>query len=60
MYLITIHARRTAHKSWRKYELTQYSSVSSVAMRLKAKLQKVREFKDRLQLTESNILKGQT
>jgi hypothetical protein len=42
------------------FGLTQYSSVSSVVMRVKAKLQKDRKFKNRLQQIESNILKSQS
>jgi chromosomal replication initiation ATPase DnaA len=41
------------------FGLNQYSSVSSAVTRVKAKLQKDRKFKDRLEHIESNILKGQ-
>jgi putative transposase len=40
--------------------VTQYSSVSSAVIRVKAKLQKDKKFKGRLQDIEDNILKGQT
>ena len=43
-----------------KFGLTQYSSVSSVVMRVKTKLQKDKRFKERLAHIESKILKGQT
>jgi chromosomal replication initiation ATPase DnaA len=42
------------------FGLNRYSSVSSVVMRVKTKLQKDRKFKARLAHIESNILKGQT
>jgi chromosomal replication initiation ATPase DnaA len=42
------------------FGLNQYSSVSSAVMRVKAKLQKDRKFKNRLKCIESNIIKGQT
>ena len=43
-----------------QFELNQYSSVSSVVLRVKTKRQKDRKFKERLSHIESNILKGQT
>jgi hypothetical protein len=43
-----------------RYGLTQYSSVSSVVLRVKTKLQKDKSFKERLAHIESKILKGQT
>jgi chromosomal replication initiation ATPase DnaA len=43
-----------------KFGLARYSSLSSAVIRVKAKLQKDRKFKNRLQHIESNILKGQT
>jgi len=43
-----------------RFGLTQYSSVSSVVMRVKTKLQKDIRFKERLVNIESKILKGQT
>ena len=42
------------------FGLSRYSSVSSVVLRVKIKLQKDRKFKQRLAHIESNILKGQT
>ncbi|MBW2202216.1 MAG: transposase [Deltaproteobacteria bacterium] len=41
-----------------RFGLTQYSSVSSVVLRVKAKLQKDKRFKERLAHIESKILKG--
>ena len=43
-----------------QFGLNQYSSVSSVVLRVKTKLLKDRKFKKRLALIENNILKGQT
>jgi chromosomal replication initiation ATPase DnaA len=43
-----------------EFGLTRYSSVSSVVMRVKTKLQKDSKFKERLGHIESNILKSQT
>jgi chromosomal replication initiation ATPase DnaA len=43
-----------------EFGLTRYSSVSSVVMRVKEKLQKDRKFKERLAQIENNILKSQT
>ena len=43
-----------------QFELNQYSSVSSVVLRVKTKRQKDRKFKERLSHIESNILKSQT
>jgi REP element-mobilizing transposase RayT len=42
------------------FGLTQYSSVSSAILRVKAKLQKDKKFKSRLRVIKSNIFKGQT
>jgi REP element-mobilizing transposase RayT len=42
------------------FGLTQYSSVSSAIIRIKAKLQKDKKFKGRLQDIKNNILKSQT
>jgi hypothetical protein len=42
------------------FGLNRYSSVSSVVMRVKTKLQKDRKFKQRLAHIENNILKSQT
>jgi putative transposase len=43
-----------------RFGLTQYSSVSSVVLRVKTKLQKDKGFKERLAYVESEILKSQT
>jgi hypothetical protein len=43
-----------------EFGLTRYSSVSSVVMRVKTKLQKDSKFKERLGHIASNILKSQT
>ena len=43
-----------------EFGLKRYSSVSSVVMRMKTKLQKDRKFKERVADIENNILKGQT
>jgi putative transposase len=43
-----------------RFGLKQYSSVSSVVLRVKTKLQKDKSFKERLAHIESKILKGQT
>jgi hypothetical protein len=43
-----------------RFGLTQYSSVSSVVLHVKTKLQKYKSFKERLAHIESKILKGQT
>jgi chromosomal replication initiation ATPase DnaA len=43
-----------------EFGLHRYSSVSSVVMRVKTKLQKDRKFKERIAHIESIVLKGQT
>ena len=43
-----------------EFGLNQYSSVSSVIMRVKAMLQKDRKFKERIVNIEENIFKSQT
>jgi len=43
-----------------RFGLTQYSSVSSVVMRVKTKLKKNKRFKGRLAHIESKIIKSQT
>ena len=43
-----------------EFGLNRYSSVSSVIIRVQAKLQQDRKFKERLTSIESNILKSQT
>ena len=42
------------------FGLTQYSSVSSVVMRVKTKLRKDKKFEERLAYIENKILKGQS
>ena len=59
MYLIRSMRAEPLIRVGEKFGLTQYSSVSSAVTRVKAKLQKDRKFKDRLEHIESNILKGQ-
>jgi chromosomal replication initiation ATPase DnaA len=41
------------------FGLNRYSTVSSVVMRVKTKLQEDKKFKERLSNIENNILKGQ-
>jgi len=60
MYLIRSMRAEPLIRVGEKFGLNQYSSVSSAVTRVKAKLQKDRKFKDRLEHIESNILKGQT
>lgn len=60
MYLIRSMRAEPLMRVGENFGLTQYSSVSSVVMRVKAKLQKDRKFKDRLQQIKSNIFKGHT
>ena len=43
-----------------RFGLTRYSSVSSVVMRVKTKLQKDKKFKEHLAHIEGNILTSQT
>lgn len=43
-----------------RFGLTQYSSVSSVVMRVKTKLREDKKFKERLAYIENKILKGQS
>jgi chromosomal replication initiation ATPase DnaA len=62
---VTIYLLRSMHsdplmKIGVHFGLNQYSSVSSVVLHVKTKLQKDRKFKERLAHIESNILKGQT
>ena len=59
MYLIRSMRAEPLIRVGEKFGLNQYSSVSSAVTRVKAKLQKDRKFKDRLEHIESNILKGQ-
>jgi putative transposase len=60
MYLIRSMRAEPLMRVGANFGLNQYSSVSSAVTRVKAKLQKDREFKDRLEHIESNILKSQT
>lgn len=60
MYLIRSMRAEPLMRVGANFGLNQYSSVSSAVIRVKAKLQEDRKFKDRLQHIESNILKGQT
>jgi REP element-mobilizing transposase RayT len=60
MYLIRSMRAEPLMSIGANFGLTQYSSVSSAIIRVKAKLQKDRKYRERLQHIESNILKGQT
>jgi hypothetical protein len=60
IYLIRSMRAEPLMRVGAKFGLAQYSSVSSAVIRVKAKLQKDRKFKNRLQHIESNILKSQT
>ena len=60
MYLIRSIRAEPLMRAGVNFGLTQYSSVSSAVIRVKAKLQKDKKFKGRLQDIEDNILKGQT
>ena len=60
MYLIRSMRSEPLMRVGAGFGLNRYSSVSSAVMRVKAKLQEDRKFKDRLECIESNILKGQT
>ena len=59
IYLIRSMRSEPLMRVGANFGLNQYSSVSSAVTRVKAKLQKDRKFKDRLEHIESNILKGQ-
>ena len=59
IYLIRSMRAEPLMRVGANFGLNQYSSVSSAVTRVKAKLQKDRKFKDRLEHIESNILKGQ-
>ncbi len=59
IYLIRSMRAEPLMRVGANFGLNQYSSVSSVVTRVKAKLQKDRKFKDRLEHIESNIFKGQ-
>jgi putative transposase len=60
MYLIRSIRAEPLMRVGVNFGLTQYSSISSAVIRVKAKLQKDKKFKGRLQDIEDNILKGQT
>jgi len=60
MYLIRFMRAEPLMRVGANFGLSQYSSVSSAVIRVKAKLQKDRKFKNRLQHIETNILKSQT
>jgi len=60
LYLIRTLRAEPLMKISAGFGLNRYSSVSSVIMRIKTKLQKDRKFKQRLADIESNILKGQS
>jgi REP element-mobilizing transposase RayT len=60
MYLIRSMRSEPLMRVGAGFGLNRYSSVSSAVMRVKAKLQEDRKFKDRLECIESNILKAQT
>ena len=59
IYLIRSMRAEPLMRVGANFGLNQYSSVSSAVTRVKAKLQKDRKFKDRLEHIESNILKSQ-
>jgi len=60
MYLIRSLRSEPLMRVGAGFGLNRYSSVSSVVMRVKTKLQEDRKFKNRLKCIENNILKGQT
>ena len=60
MYLIRSLRSEPLMRVGAGFVLNQYSSVSSVVMRVKTKLQKDRKFKYCFEHIESNILKSQT
>ncbi len=60
IYLIRTMRLEPLMRIGARFGLNRYSSVSSVVMRVKTKLQKNRKFKYRLECIEGNILKGQT
>ena len=60
VYLIRTMRSEPLMKIGAGFGLNRYSSVSSVVMRVKTKLQKEKKFKERLSNIENNILKGQT
>jgi putative transposase len=60
IYLIRTMRSEPLMRIGARFGLNRYSSVSSVVIRVNAKLQKDRKFKERLAHIESIILKGQT
>jgi putative transposase len=60
VYLIRTMRSEPLMKIGAGFGLNRYSSVSSVVMRVKTKLQKDQKFKERLAKIENNIFKGQT
>ncbi len=60
MYLIRSLRSKPLMRIGAVFGLTQFSSVSSAVVRVKAKLQKDKKLKGRRQDIERNILKGQT
>lgn len=60
MYLIRSIRAEPLMRVGVNFRLTQYSSVSSAIIRVKATLEKDKKYKGRLQDIENNILKGQT
>jgi REP element-mobilizing transposase RayT len=60
MYLIRSLRAEPLMRIGANFGLTQYSSVSSAVIRVKAKLKKDKKFEGRLQDIENKIFKGQT
>jgi len=60
VYLIRTLRSEPLMKTGAGFGLNRHSSLGSVVMRVKTKLQKDRKFKERLADIENNILKGQT
>ncbi|MFH1081762.1 MAG: helix-turn-helix domain-containing protein, partial [Pseudomonadota bacterium] len=60
MYLIRSLRSEPLMKVGAGFGLNRYSSVSSAVMRVKSRLQKDKQFRNRLEHIEGNILKGQS
>ena len=60
MYLIRSLRSEPLMKVGAGFGLNRYSSVSSAVMRVKSRLQKDNQFRNRLEHIEGNILKGQS
>ncbi|CAB1067350.1 hypothetical protein D1AOALGA4SA_20 [Olavius algarvensis Delta 1 endosymbiont] len=60
VYLIRTMRSDSLMRIGAEFRLNRYSSVSSVVMRVKEKLQKDRKFRERLSQIENSILKNQT